>query len=390
MMIKMFTKKLFGVKYEKLVRNLIICAVLFGGLYYSGFHLAVAPFIICFMTMALTVGEMCHALSSDDNAANMKQLFMLPIENKGFIFTYIMCLGGYVFLTRTLLLWAVIFAVSGVDVRIAALAILSVVNATLLSAGIFVWKKWRIPACVWLVGIIAAFKFLMDTVYIWPVLGLSLVMAIVFLAVTDPYAFYREEGGKKSIIKGGNRHSVWAYFFRYIASHNNYIVNGLIIWGLAAVFPFTFKQFADTNPEMYLLIIPIGFALLTLNTPICILLSCDPELDKAVRFLPGQIGAFFVPYAMFIFVCNLLAEIIYLVSLKLTLGVASIPLIIMAVCFALISAVLSVMMEYFFPIRGWKIENELWNHPRKYVVPGIMVVLAGLTDVVFKACIIIR
>lgn len=39
--------------------------------------------------------------------------------------------------------------------------------------------------------------------------------------------------------------------------------------------------------------------------------------------------------------------------------------------------VLSVLLEWFYPIRGWKIESDLWHHPRKYVVPVAMLLLAG-------------
>ena len=48
-----------------------------------------------------------------------------------------------------------------------------------------------------------------------------------------------------------------------------------------------------------------------------------------------------------------------------------------AVFFALQSAVLSVLLEWFYPIRDWKIESDLWHHPRKYVVPMVMLLLAG-------------
>ena len=48
-----------------------------------------------------------------------------------------------------------------------------------------------------------------------------------------------------------------------------------------------------------------------------------------------------------------------------------------AVFFALQSAVLSVLLEWFYLIRGWKIESDLWHHPRKYVVPVVMLLLAG-------------
>lgn len=382
MMTKVFSKKLFGVKNEKVMRMLIMSVVIFGGLYFSGLHLAIAPFIICLMTTAITVGEMWHALSSDDNASNLKQVFMLPMDDKNFVFSYTACLGGYVLLNRTLPLLAAIFALSGADVRMMAIAALCIVSATLLATGIFVWKKFRILAILWLAGMVAAFFFLNDTVWIWAVLGVSIALEIVFMMMTDAYAFYREESGKKTVIKGRKHHSVWLYFIRYFASHKNYMMNSLIMWIVAAIFPLTFTQLAAEGPNMVRFALPIGFAILSLNTPICILISCDPELEKAIRFLPGQKSAFFIPYCLFIFVCNMIADAIYLASIQIQMGGVNSVLIIMAVLFALVSAVMSVLLECFFPIRGWKIENELWNHPRKYIVPGVMIVIASLVGAV--------
>ena len=51
-----------------------------------------------------------------------------------------------------------------------------------------------------------------------------------------------------------------------------------------------------------------------------------------------------------------------------------------AVTFALLSAAGSVLLEWYCPIRGWKIESDLWHHPRKYVVPAVMLLLAGLVS----------
>lgn len=49
-----------------------------------------------------------------------------------------------------------------------------------------------------------------------------------------------------------------------------------------------------------------------------------------------------------------------------------------AACFfAMQSAVFSVLLEWFFPIRSWRIESDLWHHPRKYAVPTVMLLLAG-------------
>ena len=51
-----------------------------------------------------------------------------------------------------------------------------------------------------------------------------------------------------------------------------------------------------------------------------------------------------------------------------------------AAAFALLSASGSVLLEWYCPIREWKIESDLWHHPRKYIVPAVMLLLAGLVS----------
>ena len=71
------------------------------------------------------------------------------------------------------------------------------------------------------------------------------------------------------------------------------------------------------------------------------------------------------------------ADVIFLLSWQIQNGSVTAQMIAGAVFFALQSAVLSVLLEWFYPIRGWKIESDLWHHPRKYVVPVVMLLLAG-------------
>ena len=124
--------------------------------------------------------------------------------------------------------------------------------------------------------------------------------------------------------------------------------------------------------------VPMGFAILSINTPLCILLSCDPSLEQAVRVLPGQKRAFLAPYCLFIFLCNMAADIIFLTSLQIQTGGVTAPMIAAAFFFALQSAVFSILLEWFYPVRSWKIESDLWHHPRKYLVPAVMLLLAGV------------
>ena len=148
------------------------------------------------------------------------------------------------------------------------------------------------------------------------------------------------------------------------------MMNMVIMWCVACVLPLFLERMES------LLMLPIGFAILSMNTPICILLSCDPDFEQAIRFLPDQKRTFCVPYCLFIFLCNMIANGIFLCSMQMQIGGITVRMIAIAVFFALQSAIGSVLLEWFYPIRGWKIESDLWHHPRKYVVPIAMLFLA--------------
>ena len=66
MMFNAFGKKLFGSKYERLLKNLFISVVLFTGIKSADISLYVAPFIIYFSSFAFTFGIMVTALNSKD------------------------------------------------------------------------------------------------------------------------------------------------------------------------------------------------------------------------------------------------------------------------------------------------------------------------------------
>ena len=139
-------------------------------------------------------------------------------------------------------------------------------------------------------------------------------MLISFLRLlkVDAYVFYHPVSAKLLIKHTKGTGSIFLYLLRYLITNKNYLLNTAGLCVIAGVMPFISGQFEGVN------VMPLGFAVLCLNTPICILLSCDPGLEQAVRTLPGQAKRF---------------------------------------C---------------------KIENDLWHHPRKYIVPLIMFLAAGL------------
>ena len=382
MMTNIFAKILFGTRYEKLIRTLIVSLTIFMGIYYSGIKISIADFIIYLMITSSTTEEMFRALGSEDNKEDLKHILMLPVNYRTFGIMYVPVLGVYVVLSRTLPIAAIVFAVSSINTTLIINVLLCVVNSVLLATGIYVWKKIRIFMLAWLVCIIAVYYFFSGTFQLEVILIISIVILLFAVLRTDAYAFYQEKNGSNLVSKGKNRHNVWVYFFRYISAHKNYLFNEAIILSVAVILPVFYKDLLRESPELLSFLFPVGFAILSLNTPICILLSCDHSLEQAVRYLPGQKKAFFTPYCLFIFACNMLADILYLISMQLQIGGVTKMIILAAVFFAMQSAVLSVFLECFYPIKGWKIENELWHNGRKYIVPVVMVLLSGLVGLV--------
>lgn len=368
---KAFAKKLFGAKYERLPRTLFMDMIVFWGLYIAGFQVQIASFVRVLMISAFTAGVMWQALSSKDNAVELTAMLMLPHQRREFVFSYVGMLGAYTVLTKTGLLFAVLLAVSAWKPVELVGMILCMIHAVLMAAAVYSVRKYWYVGGLWAAVIVAAILLLGSRTWFYLLILVNGLFAVLILWRADGYVFYQKESKKHHAVRQRKRASLWRYFFRYLSCHKNYLLNTAVMWCVALVLPCFLREMAGLS------VIPVGFAILSLNTPICILLSCDPDLEQAVRFLPGQKQRFCIPYCLFIFLCNMAADVIFLLSWQIQNGGITVLMIAGAVFFAMQSAVLSVLLEWFYPIRGWKIESDLWHHPRKYVVPVVMLLLAG-------------
>lgn len=373
---KAFAKKLFGAKYERMPRTLFMDVIVFWGLYIAGFQVQIASFIRVLMISTFTAGVMWQALSSKDNAVELTAMLMLPYRRREFVFSYVGVLGAYTVLTKTGLLFAVLMAVSAWKPIELVAIILCMIHAVLMAAAVYSVRKYWYVGGLWTAVIVSAILFLGSRTWFYLLLLVNGLFAVLILWRADGYDFYQKESRKSHgkayhVVRQGKRATLWRYFFRYLSCHKNYLLNTAVMWCVALVLPCFFREMTGLS------VIPVGFAILCFNTPICILLSCDPDLEQAVRFLPGQKRRFCIPYCLFIFLCNMAADVIFLCSWRIQNGSVTVQMTAGAVFFALQSAVLSVLLEWFYPIRDWKIESDLWHHPRKYVVPVVMLLLAG-------------
>lgn len=335
--LKALSKQLFGAKYEHIGRSLTACLILFFAVYMAGIKVAVAPGVLYLTAAAFSAGILWQALSSGRNADNFMGLFMLPFGNRTMAVSIVLAFTAYTLITKTFPVLALFFAVRRWNAAQIAVSLLCACSGCFMAA--------------------AAWYAMAKKKKLLPV---------------DVYVFYRPVSAKLLIRRAGKNGSMLLYFLRYLLTNKNYLLNTAALCLIAAFLPALLGQFAGGR------VMPLGFAVFCLNTPICILLSCDPDLERAVRALPGQAGRFCTQYCLFLFSVNMAVSCVYLISWQFWHGGVGCAEIIIAALFSLQSAVLSVLLEWLHPIHNWKTENDLWHHPRKYLVPLVMLLLAAL------------
>ena len=303
----------------------------------------------------------------------MQGMFMLPFDNRSFVFSYVLVLGAHTLITKTLLIWALFFVVASWSAGEITLAVLcGCMACAVTAAGYRMCRKGlAVLPILWAAGILAVIVLVRQWAAVLAVSMTSLAVAALYLAFADAYDFYSAAVAKRTVRHKGRVGSVFVYLTRYLMANKSYLINTVGLYAIACFLPLLFGEFQGLN------MFPIGLAILCLNTPICTLLSCDPDLEQAIRMLPGQAGRFCRKYCLFIFAVNSIVASIYLCSWQIVNGDFNFVHVGTLLIFALQSAILSVILEWKHPIRDWKTESDLWHHPRKYLVPLIMLLVAA-------------
>ena len=368
---RLFARICFGARGRRLWQSLIVCLFLYGALSPLNLKMAAAPFLFCLMPGLFSAGVMLHALRARAQAAQLRHLLMLPVDNGALVYGYVSALAAYVLLTRTAPLLALMLAVLDWQEKTLLAALLCAVNGVLLTALLTAWRRNGWGLLPWFLLLAGGVWWLNADEWCMVLLGISALAACWLLKRVDAQAFLQQEDDG-----GACRHSVrrgWMlhYFCRYLWAHKNYLVNTAALWVLALAMPLILHALSDGT-----VMVPLGMALLTLNTPLYILLSCDPALETAVRTLPRQWRCFCLPYAALLFVSTLCSEALFLISWQVVHGGVTVFMLLLAVYVALQSAVANVWLEWRWPLKKWRIESDLWHHPRKYLVPGMMLLAA--------------
>ena len=371
--IKALSKQFFGAKYESAGKSLLAAVILFVAVYAAEFRAAIAPYILYLTSTLFNVGIMWQMLNGRRHMETMLGMFMLPFDNRSFVFSYVLVLGAHTLMTKTLLIWSLFFAFASWSVwEIFVAIICGCMACVVTAAGYRMCRKGlAVLSILWAAGILAVILLVRQWAAVLLAAVVSVIAAVLYLAFADAYDFYSAGAAKKAVRHTGRAGGVFTYLIRYLMANKTYLVNTVGLCGIACFLPLLFGEFHGLN------LFPMGLSILCLNTPICTLLSGDPDLEQAIRILPGQTGRFYRGYCLFIFTANSIAAVIYLCSWQIVSGGINFIYVGTLLIFALQSAILSVILEWKYPIRGWKTESDLWHHPRKYLVPLIMLLAAA-------------
>lgn len=371
MTVKAFARELFGARYEQIAKSVAMAAILFASLRMSGLHVEISPFVLDLMAGAFTAGVMGQALASDPEK-RLVHMVMLPIREGRLTAAYLCMLGAHTMITKTAPLLAAVFAVAHAGRPEMAGSLLCAANAAAMAACIHAMRRKALG------GLWSAAALLV----LWKGQGMAALGAVLaghgaaaaFAALRiSPYALARRPE-KRIAARPFCRAALEAYFCRAALARPSDRINTIAVWCVAFALPLMLGRIEGVS------VLAMGFAILSINTPAGMQLSRDRALERSVRMLPGQARRFAVPYVRWLLGMNLIANAIYLAGWASQTGGVTGRSALLAACFALQSALGTAALDWFFPIKAWKLESDLWHHPRKYIVPACMLLLAGAIE----------
>lgn len=371
------SKQFFGVRYESSIKSLLIAAIIYTAASSAELQIPIAPFILYLTSVFFTAGIMWQLLTGKRQIEAMQGMLILPFDNRSFVFPYVFVLGMHTLIVRTLPIWALFYSAASWNAQEIFLSVFCGIMACMAAAAWYLmFRKGQIAVPVlWGAGLLAIILLVRQWTAVLTASIVSLAAAVLYLTFADAYDFYSADATKKTVRHTSQTGSVFIYFLRYLMTNKSYLINSAGLCAIACFLPKLLGEFHGLN------LFPVGLALLLLNTPICTLLSSDPDLEQAVRILPGQADKFLIKYGLFIFSVSAITAAVYLCSWQMTEGGIGPEHVGMLFLFAMQSGILSAMLEWKYPLRSWKTESDLWHHPRKYIVPIGMLLMAAIVSV---------
>ncbi len=335
---------------------------------------------IGFFGITVAFASTSYTIYTYSLAEKIRLYLTLPIGRYQIFFAYFFALFVVTMIQRiSFFLVLLLFTESGVVLLEHVVLLIAVVFVTvLLNVGILLGRnrgsKWKVLCNFMCLGILAAICILKQPnwmrvleVFVVGILGILLWKN---QSATDLILFYNIKRSPKKEKKSAN------YFFRVLQAEKIYRTNTLFIMG----FLLLWCVIARENSILF----GISWSIGAVNTPFLTMLSADVYLTRQVAMLPEKRNSIYRQYAAFLATYFLIINIIILGARIMIFKEWTLFRIIFHVIEMLVITLLEVFLGIYLEkrhrITGWQTKQELWKHPRKYLLPAIVFLLFFLAQ----------
>lgn len=368
-MFKLLSRKLLGKNFSNIYKTVIIAAVIGFGLSSMDIKIQLAQSVLILTSIMYSGTVVLRTLSSKDNVRTIKGIFAMPYDNKKTLWEYTAVVGIYTIFTKTTLLISLLFALTKFTILYCVLFLLGTIYAVIGGMCAFACLR-RTPLVSMLFAVVgASMAFFLPKGYIAAVVLATADIAAAIILSAQPFeSFYVKENTfiKPKARKGKPKMIIPKYIVRYFLTNKNFIVSIMI----SLVFScFLAKMFDSQNIEF-------GFgaalAMISTNTPLATIVSSNRSLKKKLDVIPNKTVGFFVPYSIMSFIIYAVSYALFIIAYAILGGTLEFKWIITAVLFSVQCAVFVSILENKYTLTKWNTEPDLWHHPRKYIIPGVL------------------
>lgn len=369
MYVKALVRQLLGAKYENVTKGLFAAGIIYFSFAAAGIRIPVSEDVLFLTSVLLPFGFMLQMLSANAYRHTFDAMLVMPHKPVSLVFSLVTGMSLYVIAKRMLPVWALLLAVSPALCPYTIYALSGTVAACILTSVFYcLCHQKHLSSAVLLTAAAAWILFAAGSRSL-PFLILFVFPAGIYLSAASPYLFSSLSQRKKTRLPKKQKAGILTYLFRSCMSCAAFRFNTIGLCAAALFLPVLLTGMKDLS------LFPFGLVILSVNTPLTTVLSADRDLDQAVRILPDQRNRFFLKYVIFTAAVLLVPALLYLISWQIQKGGPAFLQILTVFFFTALSSVLSVFLEWKFPIHSWKTESDLWHHPRKYIIPAAELLL---------------
>lgn len=367
-------------KIKRYVLYLLFFTLGIWGLKMSGNSIALKSEIIGILGITVAFASTSYTIYTYSLAEKIRLYLTLPIQRYQIFLAYFLALFAVTMIQRISFLFIILlFAESGIMLLEHMALLLAIVFVTvLLNVGILLGKnsrsKWKVLCSFLCLGALAAISILEQPEWmrILEVLAVGILGSLLWKnqRATDLILVHHIKKSRKKRRNSAN------YFFRVLQAEKIYRTNTLFILGFLLIWCFIARK----NSMLFGITWSIG----AVNTPLLTMLSGDEYLTRQVAMLPQRKSSIYLQYGVFLGIYFLIvnsiilgAEIIIFEEWTLSrIMLSGIEMLLIS----LLEVFLGIYLEKKHRITGWQTKQELWKHPRKYLLPAIVFLLFSLAQ----------